>query len=89
MVTQGSGFKVLAVECETIRGLPVCSAFAPAQALISCGPRIAPSTMKGLGVFVATVLSSLSQVAYAQTGDAVDRLKACSLVQGSAVEVRR
>jgi hypothetical protein len=45
--------------------------------------------MNGLGVFVATVLSSLSQVAYAQTGDAVDRLKACSLVQGSAVEVRR
>ena len=38
--------------------------------------------MKGLGALTVTLLSSLSQAAYAQSGDAVDRLKACSQFEG-------
>ena len=38
--------------------------------------------MKRVGVFAVTVLSSLSQAVCAQTGDAVDRLKACSQFEG-------
>jgi hypothetical protein len=34
--------------------------------------------MKSVGALIATVLSSLSQAVCAQTGEAVDRLKACS-----------
>ena len=39
--------------------------------------------MKSAGALVATVLSSLSQAVCAQTGDAVDRPKACSQFEGS------
>lgn len=38
--------------------------------------------MKGVGALVVTVLSSLSQAVYAQTGDAVDRLRGCSKYEG-------
>jgi hypothetical protein len=38
--------------------------------------------MKGLGALTLTLLSSLSQAVYAQSGDAVDRLKACSQFEG-------
>jgi hypothetical protein len=38
--------------------------------------------MKSIGAFVVTVLSSLSQAVCAQTGDADDRLKACSHFEG-------
>src|SRR6266446_5623191 len=38
--------------------------------------------MKGVGVLAVTLLSSLSQAVCAQTGDAVDRLKACSQFEG-------
>jgi hypothetical protein len=38
--------------------------------------------MKRLGALAVTVLSSLSQAVCAQTGDAVDRLKACSQFEG-------
>ena len=38
--------------------------------------------MKRVGVLAVTVLSSLSQAVCAQTGDAVDRLKACSQFEG-------
>jgi len=39
--------------------------------------------MKGVGALALTVLSSLSQAVCAQTGDAVDRLKACSKFEGT------
>jgi len=46
--------------------------------------------MKSVGALMATILSSLSQAVCAQTGDAVDRLKAGSQVEGSeGSEVRR
>jgi len=38
--------------------------------------------MKSVGPLAVTVLSSLSQAVCAQTGDAVDRLKACSRFEG-------
>src|SRR5258707_13599200 len=38
--------------------------------------------MKSMGALAVTVLSSLSQAVCAQTGDAVDRLKACSQFEG-------
>jgi hypothetical protein len=38
--------------------------------------------MKGVGALAVTVLSSLSQAVYAQTGDAVDRLRGCSKYEG-------
>src|SRR5258708_16508693 len=38
--------------------------------------------MKRVGALVVTVLSGLSQAVYAQGGDAVDRLKACSQFEG-------
>jgi Type VI secretion system VasI, EvfG, VC_A0118 len=38
--------------------------------------------MKLVGALAVTVLSSLSQAVCAQTGDAVDRLKACSQFEG-------
>jgi hypothetical protein len=38
--------------------------------------------MKRVGALAAAVLSSLSQAVCAQTGDAVDRLKACSQFEG-------
>ena len=38
--------------------------------------------MKSVGAIVVTVLSSLSQAVCAQSGDAVDRLKACSQFEG-------
>ncbi len=38
--------------------------------------------MKSVGAIVVTVLSSLSQAVCAQTGDAVDHLKACSRFEG-------
>jgi hypothetical protein len=38
--------------------------------------------MKGLGALAVTLLSSLSQTVCAQTGNAVDRLKACSQFEG-------
>jgi len=38
--------------------------------------------MKGVGALIVVVLSSLSHALYAQTGDAVDRLKACSRFEG-------
>jgi hypothetical protein len=38
--------------------------------------------MKGVGALAAAVLSTLSQPICAQTGDAVDRLKACSQFEG-------
>ena len=38
--------------------------------------------MKIVGALIVTVLSSLSQAVCAQTGDAVDRLKACSQFEG-------
>jgi Type VI secretion system VasI, EvfG, VC_A0118 len=38
--------------------------------------------MKSIGAPAVTVLSSLSQAVSAQTGDAVDRLKACSQFEG-------
>ena len=38
--------------------------------------------MKRVGTLAVTVLSSLSQAVYAQTGDAVDRLKACAQFEG-------
>ena len=38
--------------------------------------------MKSVGALIVTVLSSLSQAVCAQTGDAVDRLKACSQFEG-------
>jgi hypothetical protein len=38
--------------------------------------------MKSVGALAATLLSSLSQAVCAQTGDAVDRLKACSQFEG-------
>jgi hypothetical protein len=38
--------------------------------------------MKGVGALAAAVLSSLSQAVCAQTGDAIDRLKACSQFEG-------
>src|SRR5467141_3222354 len=38
--------------------------------------------MKSVGAIVVTVLSSLSQAVCAQTGDAVDHLKACSQFEG-------
>jgi hypothetical protein len=38
--------------------------------------------MKSVGAFAAAVLSTLSQPMCAQTGDAVDRLKACSQFEG-------
>jgi hypothetical protein len=38
--------------------------------------------MKGVGVLAVTLLSSLSQAVCAQSGDAVDRLKACSQFEG-------
>ena len=39
--------------------------------------------MKSVGALIATVLSCLSQAVCAQTGDAVDRLGACSQFEGS------
>ncbi len=39
--------------------------------------------MKSVGALIATVLSSLSQAVRAQTGDDVDRPKACSQFEGS------
>jgi hypothetical protein len=38
--------------------------------------------MKSVGALIVTVLSSLSHAVCAQTGDAVDRLKACSQFEG-------
>ena len=38
--------------------------------------------MKGVGALIVVVLSSLSHALYAQTGDAVGRLKACSQFEG-------
>jgi hypothetical protein len=38
--------------------------------------------MKGLGALAAAMLASLSQAMFAQAGDAVDRLKACSQYEG-------
>jgi hypothetical protein len=38
--------------------------------------------MKGLGALAAAMLASLSQAMFAQAGDAVDRLKACSQFEG-------
>src|SRR5260370_7134435 len=38
--------------------------------------------MKHAGALAIAVFSSLSQAAFAQTGDAVDRLKACSQFEG-------
>ena len=38
--------------------------------------------MKGVSVLAVTVLSGLSQAAYAQAGDAVDRLRGCSKYEG-------
>src|SRR6266550_5350078 len=38
--------------------------------------------MKSVGTLALTVLSSLSQAVCAQSGDAVDRLKACSQFEG-------
>jgi Type VI secretion system VasI, EvfG, VC_A0118 len=38
--------------------------------------------MKGVGAVVAAVLSTLSQGVFAQTGDAIDRLKTCSQFEG-------
>jgi hypothetical protein len=38
--------------------------------------------MKSVGALAVTLLSSLSQAVCAQTGDAVDRLKACSQFEG-------
>ena len=38
--------------------------------------------MRGVGALAAAVLSSLSQPMHAQTGGAVDRLKACSKFEG-------
>src|SRR5258705_2067387 len=38
--------------------------------------------MKSVGALVVTLLSSLSQAVCAQSGDAVDRLKACSQFEG-------
>src|SRR5258707_10854001 len=38
--------------------------------------------MKGLSALAVTLLSSLSQAMFAQAGDAVDRLKACSQFEG-------
>src|SRR5258706_16270037 len=38
--------------------------------------------MKSVGALAATLLSSLGQAVCAQTGDAVDRLKACSQFEG-------
>jgi hypothetical protein len=38
--------------------------------------------MKSVGALALTVLSSLSQAVYAQSGGAVDRLKACSQFEG-------
>jgi Type VI secretion system VasI, EvfG, VC_A0118 len=38
--------------------------------------------MKGVGALAVIVLSSLSQAVCAQAGDAIDRLKACSQVEG-------
>jgi hypothetical protein len=38
--------------------------------------------MKSVGALIVTVLSSLSHDVCAQTGDAVDRLKACSQFEG-------
>jgi hypothetical protein len=38
--------------------------------------------MKGVGALAVTVLSGLTQVVCVQTGDAVDRLKACSQFEG-------
>ena len=40
--------------------------------------------MKSVGALAVTLLSSLSQAVCAQTGDAVDRLKACSQFEGMA-----
>ena len=39
-------------------------------------------TMKRMGALAMTLLSSLSQAVFAQSGDAVDRLKACSQFEG-------
>jgi Type VI secretion system VasI, EvfG, VC_A0118 len=39
--------------------------------------------MKGVGPFAAAVLSTLSQPIGAQTGDTIDRLKACSHFEGT------
>jgi hypothetical protein len=38
--------------------------------------------MKHMGALAMTILSSLSQAVFAQTGDAVDRLKACAQFEG-------
>ena len=38
--------------------------------------------MKGMGALTMVVLSSLSQAVWAQTGDAINRLKACSQFEG-------
>jgi len=38
--------------------------------------------MKGVAALTVTLLSSLSQAVCAQTGDAIDRLKACSQFEG-------
>jgi hypothetical protein len=38
--------------------------------------------MKSVGALTVTLLSSLSQAVCAQTGDAIDRLKACSQFEG-------
>jgi hypothetical protein len=38
--------------------------------------------MKHVGALAMTILSSLSQAVFAQTGDAVDRLKACAQFEG-------
>jgi hypothetical protein len=38
--------------------------------------------MKGMGALTMVVLSSLSQAVWAQTGDAMNRLKACSQFEG-------
>jgi hypothetical protein len=38
--------------------------------------------MKSVGALTANLLSSLSQAVCAQTGDAIDRLKACSQFEG-------
>jgi hypothetical protein len=39
--------------------------------------------MKGVGALAVAVLSGLSQAVYAQAGDAVDRLRACSKYEGA------
>ena len=38
--------------------------------------------MKSVGALTVTLLSSLSQAVCAQTGDAIDRLEACSQFEG-------